>query len=207
VCRRVYKLTPPSPVFRDSPPFQLEAFPSPAAFHHDHASGYGVPFVVRGGAAVHPAAALWTDDYLTEHFGDVMVEWEEGKKENRSLDLFEWQLAKYVREYSNLDGYCVCDLNDRMKADFRLPESLICGGYHRRLSSLIMWFSSGGTKSVLHNDVFENINCVLDGTKQLLMINRSLANVIETPAAGWDRQSNSAASIDVDAVDLTKLVL
>jgi lysine-specific demethylase 8 len=70
-----------------------------------------------------------------------------------------------------------------------------------------MWFSSGGTKSVLHNDVFENINCVLDGTKQLLMINRSLANVIETPAAGWDRQSNSAASIDVDAVDLTKLVL
>lgn len=35
----------------------------------------------------------------------------------------------------------------------------------------MMWFSSGGTKSVLHNDDgFENINCLIRGTKELLFI-------------------------------------
>ena len=33
-----------------------------------------------------------------------------------------------------------------------------------------MWFSSGGTKSVLHNDDQENINCLYRGTKELLFI-------------------------------------
>ena len=33
-----------------------------------------------------------------------------------------------------------------------------------------MWFSSGGTKSVLHNDDVDNINCLFHGTKELLFI-------------------------------------
>lgn len=34
-----------------------------------------------------------------------------------------------------------------------------------------MWFSSGGTKSVLHyDDGLENINCLFAGTKELLFI-------------------------------------
>ena len=33
-----------------------------------------------------------------------------------------------------------------------------------------MWFSSGGTKSVLHNDDVDNINCLFSGTKELLFI-------------------------------------
>ena len=34
----------------------------------------------------------------------------------------------------------------------------------------VMWFSSGGTKSVLHNDDVDNINCLFSGTKDLLFI-------------------------------------
>jgi len=34
----------------------------------------------------------------------------------------------------------------------------------------VMWFSSGGTKSVLHNDDVDNINCLFSGTKELLFI-------------------------------------
>ena len=33
-----------------------------------------------------------------------------------------------------------------------------------------MWFSSGGTKSVLHNDDVDNINCLFSGRKELLFI-------------------------------------
>jgi hypothetical protein len=35
-----------------------------------------------------------------------------------------------------------------------------------------MWFSSGGTKSVLHNDGLDNINCLLDGSKDLIMFHK-----------------------------------
>ena len=35
----------------------------------------------------------------------------------------------------------------------------------------VMWFSSGGTKSVLHfDDGLDNINCLFRGTKELLFI-------------------------------------
>lgn len=33
-----------------------------------------------------------------------------------------------------------------------------------------MWFSSGGTKSVLHTDDYENILCVFDGLKELVLV-------------------------------------
>eukprot|EP00041_Stephanoeca_diplocostata_P016138 m.314448 g.314448 ORF g.314448 m.314448 type:complete len:81 (+) comp20267_c0_seq2:941-1183(+) len=46
---------------------------------------------------------------------------------------------------------------------------------------VVMWFSGGGTSSVLHYDISENINCLLDGTKTILMINRSYADMLQTP--------------------------
>ena len=35
-----------------------------------------------------------------------------------------------------------------------------------------MWFSSGSTKSVLHNDAFDNLNCLYDGRKELVVIDK-----------------------------------
>ena len=40
------------------------------------------------------------------------------------------------------------------------------------LQDAVVWFSSGGTKSVLHYDAVDNINCLFDGTKELLLINK-----------------------------------
>ena len=34
----------------------------------------------------------------------------------------------------------------------------------------LMWFSSGGTKSVIHTDAFDNINCVFRGEKTFVMV-------------------------------------
>lgn len=53
-----------------------------------------------------------------------------------------------------------------------LLKCLLCGGYTKYLSMSNMWFSSGGTKSVLHNDDGENINCVLSGNKEFFMADR-----------------------------------
>ena len=34
----------------------------------------------------------------------------------------------------------------------------------------MMWFSSGGTKSVLHFDSMDNIHCLVAGRKQFILI-------------------------------------
>ena len=33
-----------------------------------------------------------------------------------------------------------------------------------------MWFSSGGTKSVVHTDSVDNLNCLYRGKKEFIMV-------------------------------------
>ena len=40
------------------------------------------------------------------------------------------------------------------------------------LQDIVMWFSSGGTKSVLHSDNVDNINCLFSGEKELYMVDK-----------------------------------
>ena len=56
--------------------------------------------------------------------------------------------------------------------DLRLFPCISCGGYDKMLVDVIMWFSSGGTKSVLHNDHIDNINCLFSGVKELYMVDK-----------------------------------
>ena len=53
-----------------------------------------------------------------------------------------------------------------------LLQSLHCGGFTKVLQDAVMWFSSGGTKSVLHFDAVDNINCLFSGSKQLFLIDK-----------------------------------
>ena len=56
--------------------------------------------------------------------------------------------------------------------DVFLPKCLLCGGFADSVITSVMWFSSGGTKSVLHNDDLDNLNCLYDGNKELVMIDK-----------------------------------
>ena len=56
-----------------------------------------------------------------------------------------------------------------MQKDVLLPTFLNCGGYHKRLGFGSMWLSSGGTKSVIHSDGFENVLCQFSGRKRFLL--------------------------------------
>ena len=56
--------------------------------------------------------------------------------------------------------------------DINMPSMFLCGGFQNVVQNVIMWFSSGGTKSVLHNDGLDNVNCLIDGEKYLVMIDK-----------------------------------
>ena len=60
----------------------------------------------------------------------------------------------------------------KLLEDVFLPQCMLCGGLAKYLVTSVMWFSSGGTKSVLHHDDLENINCLYDGFKELVMIDK-----------------------------------
>lgn len=59
-----------------------------------------------------------------------------------------------------------------------------------------MWFSSGGTKSVAHTDDYDNILCLLQGRKKLILVDPykypdAAQNII-------DIRDGSYSSMDVD---------
>lgn len=56
--------------------------------------------------------------------------------------------------------------------DFQLLSCLLCGGFTRNLRDAVLWFSSGGTKSVLHNDGVDNINCLMSGSKDIFLFDK-----------------------------------
>lgn len=146
-----------------------------------------------------PAYSKWTDGYLSERFGEVGIDVEEGKKENRSLATFHFKLQDFISRYKNEDIYMVESLPLKMREEYALLKSLRCGGYTEVLQDAVVWFSSGGTKSVLHFDSVDNINCLFDGTKELLMINKSYLG-----QAHIDKVEGAFSTVDVDSVDMYK---
>ncbi|XP_021351709.1 lysine-specific demethylase 8-like isoform X2 [Mizuhopecten yessoensis] len=176
-------------------------FPSPWVFYEEFVK-QSQPLVMRKvlmGSDI-PAFDKWTDAYLSDIFGHLPVDVESGKKEDRENGtLWHMTLEKYISMYKKLNGYLVTDVPEAMKVDLKVPLTLQCGGFQNNLQNIIMWFSSGGTKSHLHNDGLDNINCVLDGTKELVLIDLKYADLIH--ADGWE-EKESYSRVNVDRVDM-----
>ena len=76
--------------------------------------------------------------------------------------------------------------------EYALLKSIGCGGFTNMLQDAVVWFSSGGTKSVLHYDAVDNINCLFDGTKELLMINK--VGLLYVQFIWWARSETKGCS-------------
>ena len=59
------------------------------------------------------------------------------------------------------------------------------------------WFSSGGTRSVIHHDDLDNINCLFRGQKELVFVSyEKYGEFLPLDKGGY-------SSIDVDKVNYT----
>ncbi|XP_041360619.1 bifunctional peptidase and arginyl-hydroxylase JMJD5-like [Gigantopelta aegis] len=146
-----------------------------------------------------PAYKKWTDDYLRKTYGSSKVTVEKGKKEVRRVDGVRQQtLAEFLSSYHDQDVYMIQNVKDKMKDEIPVPKCLLCGGMQRRLERHIMWFSGGGTRSVLHLDTYHNINCLLDGRKQLIFIDKKHQDKVESEGFVADR---GYSEVNVDDVD------
>ncbi|CAE8584532.1 unnamed protein product, partial [Polarella glacialis] len=203
----------------------LDELPSPVDFYHQYLrneggpfAGIGKPVLFRGAARKMPAFQLWTDEYLKEKYGDIVLDQvETEKKETRTKYPHEdWTMSKFLENYDKTDLYSTANTPKQLGEEVYLLPLLNCGGYTKKLASTVTWFSSGSTRSVIHKDAQDNIHCMIAGRKEWIFWRSDSG--IDTPAMGWvsaereaekdpafkDAYGTYVGRLDVDNVDLQK---
>lgn len=145
-----------------------------------------------------PATELWTDDYLKKNYGDldihVVVKKELIKKGPKVL-----KFKKFLKEYHYEDWYLTNTIPQEMMKEVEVPPVLTCG-LEKYLVESEIWFSSGGTSSLLHAHADHDLHCMLSGRKDFVMINSKHADKLPWipseihPRAGYSK-------MDVDMVN------
>jgi hypothetical protein len=199
----------------------------------------GRPVVLRGAARGMRAFSVWQAGRAAVVGagglgGDDAVDYEVGRRETRrttkaKVAADEGQQALPLRQFlarveGGADLYAVSRPTQAMLAATELLPALGCGGFTAALSATTMWLSAGGTKSVVHKDGKDNMNCLFAGHKRIAFWHPKYQGVIESAALGWrDNRKGppadgdgvprygayagafgEAATIDVTAVDLAR---
>ncbi|ESP00651.1 hypothetical protein LOTGIDRAFT_157933 [Lottia gigantea] len=179
-------------------------FSTPGVFY-EHFVKPGVPLLWRAvldePKVKFPAYNYWTDGYFREKFGDEEYNVEVQKKENRDKKSVKMTLTQFLDEYKIKPIYLIDSLSEKMKEDLSLPSTFQCGGLEKSINDVVMWFSSGGTSSVLHKDPLNNFMCVLEGSKDFVFINKKYEKEVES--VGWVEEG-SYSTVDVDNVNRRK---
>ena len=90
-----------------------------------------------------------------------------------------------------------------MWPDVTVIPPLTCGLLKDRLVEVDLWMSGGGTKSILHKDAYNAINCLYNGTKEWKMIEYKYEDKIYK---AWEppQMVGGFSRLNVRAVDLLK---
>ena len=110
-------------------------------------------------------------------------------------------IDNYHKDDNNL--YIVSELPTPMWPDVTVIPPLTCGLLKDRLVEVDLWMSGGGTKSILHKDAYNAINCLYNGTKEWKMIEYKYEDKIYK---AWEppQMVGGFSRINVRAVDLLK---
>ena len=84
-------------------------------------------------------------------------------------------------------------LTPEMYQEWLVPRPFTCGGFREHFLYVYMWFSSGGTRSILHTDTSENLHCVVSGRKEFLLMEPQYTTLI-----GPEHAQQSYYDMDVE---------
>ncbi|XP_072174946.1 uncharacterized protein [Diadema setosum] len=182
----------------------LDALPTPEEFWEKYAKN-GVPVLFRGMSDNFAARQKWTDEYLSSNYGNLRVKIEaKAEKEyypEGDKGVGQDTLQHFLDTYQSRNAYVVSQLPDPMSTEVSVPPFMTCGTFGQRLLEANLWFSSGGTKSLLHRDADNAINCLLFGTKDWIFIHPDHEDKI--PIAKEAAQGYGGfALLNPDSVDL-----
>jgi len=191
------------------PAAELDAFPNTKKFYEEYFVP-AKPVIIRGAANMHPAMTKWTDEYLKaiEGSNSTRVAAEVNNKENRTrVDESNYPIYPYLQEWMqnytqpNATGFIISDILTGMKQDLVLPYSIDCPKVlGSQIARSLFFLSNGGTTSVLHHEHFDDIHCILDGSKSFLLADPAVNQEYITIDAD-DPEAGEYVDLDVDAVD------
>ncbi|XP_028411093.1 uncharacterized protein LOC114533693 [Dendronephthya gigantea] len=181
--------------------------PSPLEFWTDYVK-ISKPVVFRGAAKHSKAFTSWTDKYLKQNYGDLEVRLEnKGEKSGGvpigAKGLGRDTIAHFVDTYHDVNSYIVSELPTPMWSDILVQPCLTCGTFSDHIVEIDLWMSGGGSKSLLHKDAFNAINCLYNGTKEWKMIEYKYEKMIYK---AWEPEYEVGgySLLQVDSVDLIK---
>lgn len=179
---------------KDGDVLEIDGWPSTHEFVSRYATDrkrgkgrrVGTPFIVRQAAKEMPAWQKWrSDEQLLAEFGtDMDLGVEEGKKDGNKTHL-DMSLKDFLGVYQRKNVYATGTLHPDMETHFRMPPFMFRGGLTRRLWDTNMWFSAGGTSSLIHADAFENVYCMFSGTKTWQIVSPEHRKVVNRIEMGW----------------------
>ncbi|XP_038055200.1 lysine-specific demethylase 8-like [Patiria miniata] len=178
----------------------IQDFPSPYEFFRSYVYP-SVPVIIKQGARRSPAFQKWTDEYLKNlPESQQLIRVEMRKVEERQLPRMNMPFAEFLDRYQTTDEYLVARVPDFLKKDVLIPPSLHCTNVTANLLETMLWVSSGGTKSHVHIDYVDIINCLFRGQKDFLLVNytRYREQIV------FDHPEGFYSSVDVERVDLNK---
>lgn len=149
--------------------------------------------------ANHPGMTEWTDEFFRNYFGVNMVRVEVGKKEMRGRKAKWMRFRDYLEAYTHNDLYLVHSITGLMKNLVHVPATLQCGGFQKALQEAVIWMGRGPLQSVLHYDELDNLLCVFDGTKDIVLIDEFYRDKVE--ARGFDQEGHYS-NVDMESVDM-----
>ncbi|XP_046553666.1 LOW QUALITY PROTEIN: tRNA wybutosine-synthesizing protein 5-like [Haliotis rubra] len=180
----------------------VDGFPDQRAFLTDYVFG-SKPLKMTGAAKLSPAFTLWTDDYFLslDLPEDSTVHLETIKKESRDQNTEDMKFQDFIKIYNKTEHYMVDGVPEYLGGDLVFPCAVQCTQLmEESVVTAMMWFSSGGTKSVVHADAVDNINCLYRGNKTFIMVDTNKYR----DKVDLDHPEGLYSSMDVDRVDYTK---
>ncbi|XP_057304509.1 uncharacterized protein LOC130641645 isoform X2 [Hydractinia symbiolongicarpus] len=156
------------------------------------------PCLFRGAGSNFPAKKKWTNEYLIDRFGDLEVKYILGRKEVPAniQKIGRDTMKTFLESYTSEEKHIFSQLPDLMAEDIFVLPFLTCGSYKERLLHSNLWLSSGEKKSSLRYDAGNTIHCLLNGTKDWILIHPNFTEHI--PTADYRQYS----LLDVEKIDL-----
>eukprot|EP00112_Aurelia_sp_Birch-Aquarium-sp1_P010306 Seg2206.2 transcript_id=Seg2206.2/GoldUCD/mRNA.D3Y31 product="JmjC domain-containing protein 7" protein_id=Seg2206.2/GoldUCD/D3Y31 len=166
------------------------------------------PVVFRGAAKNSPAMEKWTDEYLAEKFGDFEVRLEARKEKQGYIPIGDKGVGRdtiknFVETYHKANKYIVSELPKAMHDDIMVLPGLSCGEMSDRIVEVDWWMNGGKASSIIHKDAFNQINCLMNGTKEWKLIEYKYEKRIYK---AWEpeREVGGYSRVNPEKVDLIK---
>eukprot|EP00794_Sanderia_malayensis_P006811 gene6811-7580_t len=188
----------------------IDDLPTPLEFWND----YVLPskaVVFRGVAKKSPGSRLWTNEYLKEKYGDMVLRLEaKYEKETRmghypegNLGIGRDSLDYFIDTYRTSNKYIVSELPTPMYHEVSVLPFLGCGAFKDQIVEVDLWVNGNNATSLLHKDAFNQLNCLYNGTKKWLLIDYKHEDKLYKAYAPKGKVSG-VSLLNVSAIDLLR---